>query len=378
MPIQTVSALTITQTELDRANKALTDLAAAQVDVARLTTEKTALSAEVLRLNGIIAALPAPAPVPPVVVPPPAPAPAPARTSLYVDGPVIRSRNGAALQLRGIELMYGSGSSASPSGSVAACKSYGANTVAPLYQTMSVPMARAHLVACRAANVICGVNVDKEGIGRQMLLLPDMVALCNEFRERVYLECEVELGNETQTPDQWAVTAKAFVKALRDAGHLATIKVGSPFSGRDPRHAVAKGADVLAADPQHNLMFTWQAYWGINPASNWTYPETFGYPKPTAADPIAGYRAAVDAIKASGLCFLVGIDAVDDIGDTGYVALANLLHSKGISWQFWALTNDMHGSIITDDPQSTVPSAPHGVAVKALLTAQAAAALPVL
>lgn len=374
MPITITPALTITQAEIDRANKAYADLDARNVDVTRLTVEKTALQTEVARLNGIIAALPAPAPVP---APVPVPVPAPTRTALYVDGPVLRSRNGAALQLRGIELMYGPASSADPARSVSACKSFGANAIGPLYEFTDMTKIRAHLVAARAGNVLVGFNVDHISNGRSFLVRPDVVALCNEFAERVFLQCEVELGNEAQTPDQWATTAKVYVKALRDAGHVCPIKVGSPFSGRDPRHALARGADVLASDPLRSCIFTWQAYWGVNPASGWTYPGELGYPTPTAADPIRGHKAAADAIKASGLCFVVGLDGVDDIGDTGYVAFAAYLHTLGIGWQFWALVNDGRGSNVSTDALGTTPTVSHGVAVKALLTAQAAA-LPAL
>lgn len=379
---QTITAQTISSEEVQKANTAFADLegaqaglSAAQQTIAEKNTLLVQKDSVIAQKDARIKELEALIPAPPVPVPPTPVPPVVTKTGLYVDGKDIRSKTGAKLTLRGIELMYGSTGSSNPPGSVATCKSFGANMVGPLYQFNSLTKIKAHLDACRAANIVCAFNVDHIGQttgidGRDFLCQPDVKNLLVGY-DNIIIQCETELGNEETTGDQWVAQATDLIRLFRNAGHTAPIKVGSPFSGRDPVLAIQRGKDVLANDSLHNVIFTWQAYWGINPNAGWTYQQELGFSRPTVADPIKGHKECTDRIKDSGLCFLVGLDAVDDIGATGYVAHAQYLHSKGIGWQFWALSGDSNGSNLSTGGLDSNPTAIHGVAVKSLLQAQA-------
>lgn len=167
------------------------------------------------------------------------------------------------------------------------------------------------------------------------------------------------------TSAQWRDTAIAFVRDLRIAGHLAPIKVGSPSGGRSPLYALERGKEVIAATDS-NLIFTWQAYWDRDPGG-WEYATDDGFPSATP-----GALACADALQASGLCWLVGLDGRDDIGLTPYLALAERLQQHRIGWQWWAMfVGDAYGNGLTDNALTSVPKAPFGQSVKELLTAQA-------
>lgn len=366
LPLTTlpIGYYTIAQSELDRANKALTDLDARSVDVARLMTEKTALQNEVARLNLLLAVAPPPVP----------PHPPPVRAGLYVDGPTLRTRNGVVVQWRGIETLWGPTSAGNPTAAVAALRSFGANASGPIFQRAQ--STAAHVKACldahRAQRMLVAVNADASGVDRAWLKQSDIVAVCNANADMVILEVEVELGSKaSMTATQWRDTAIAFVLDLRAAGHVTPIRVGSPSGGRYTKYARQQGAAVLAADPLHNCLFTWQAYIDSDPSGSWQYQDDEGVSRGTA-----GALELADLIKATGLCWLVGLDGADDIGPTPYAELAARLHANGGHWQWWAmLVGDAYGNGLTDNALTGTPKAPFGAAVKALLTAQGVLAL---
>ncbi len=269
-----------------------------------------------------------------------------ARPGLYVDGPVFRRRNGAAVQLRGIESFYDENAAADPALWVAQQVALGANSVAPLVRNaqFTIPALTALLDATHAAGVVCGVNFDAltNGAtppvynGRARALAPDVVALLNSY-DHVFLELEVETG-WPQTQAEWVLDVSALVAALRAAGHVHPVKVGSPFGGRYFRHAVNAGALVLAADPLHKVLFTFQAYVRAPNSGGWDYlDEVNGVPY-LASDPTGAARV-VAALLASGLCFVVGLDKVDDVGETIWLALGQALNAAGVSWQWWVWVN---------------------------------------
>jgi hypothetical protein len=250
--------------------------------------------------------------------------------------------------------------------------------IGPLYKFLDMNKVKAHLDACKAANVVCAVNGDHLGQdtgvpGREWFCRSGTVELLNKY-DNIILQCETEIDDQDGdiSAEEWVAYATEMVRLFRTAGHMAPIKVGSPFSGRDPRHALSHGKLVLEADPLKNVIFTWQAYWGTDPNAGWTFQQECGFPRPTAADPIKGHKACSDAILASGLCFIVGLDAMDDIGATGYVAHAQYLHSLGIGWQFWCLSGDGRGSNLTYGYLDNTTTA-YGAALKPLFMSQGTA-----
>jgi hypothetical protein len=260
---------------------------------------------------------------------------------LYVDGRTLRRKGGARVR-GGIESMWAAQSAVGTF--VDRHKALGAEIVSPLPQgrwlanSLQVATHQTLVSAIEAAGCVVGYNVDhmlQDGVGqngRDWLCRPEVVAMCNAATN-LFLECEVETG-WNQTAIQWRDDVTAMVLQLRAAGHKSPIKVGSPDGGRSPRRALEAGAQVLAADPLHQVVFSWQCYWGLQ-TSGWTYQfDQNGVPPG-----LAGTLAMCDLIKDSGLCFLVGLEAQDDIGPTGYADVAARLRANGTPWQWWVLSN---------------------------------------
>jgi uncharacterized protein YndB with AHSA1/START domain len=256
------------------------------------------------------------------------------KPGLWVDGATLRTKTGAKVVVRGIEAMYGPTSASNPAGIHAVVTALGANTYSPLPQQNQSTAAtlKALLEESRKAGLVLGLNGDHMGNGRARLCAPEVVALVNQY-DHVFLECEVETG-WGQTPAQWVAGVNEMVAAFRAAGYKCPIKVGSPDGGRSPRLPLAFGAEVVEADPEHSIIFTWQAYWASDSNAGWTYQEHNGFAKG-----LPGIKACCEAIASSGLCFVVGLDKVDDVGDTGSDVLMQELERLGIGWQWWVLFN---------------------------------------
>lgn len=214
-------------------------------------------------------------------------------------------------------------------------KRLGANAVSPLFQNShkSVAIVKAFCDAARRAGLVVGVNADHAG-GRTWINQPAMVELLNGC-DHVFLENEIETNPSNPTNAQWQTSVVDLVTSYRNAGHKSLVKVGAPQGGRHVRYPLAVGKNVLAADPLKNVCFTWQAYWEGASDDGWQYQRDNGF-EPGSV----GTRTAIRACAASGVCFVIGLDWHDDIGDTDWLSLANECQLSGVSYQHWVLWGD--------------------------------------
>jgi hypothetical protein len=361
MAITTTSRLTITSAERDRVDAEVNSLnasvSALNASVASLTsananqlTQIVGLESSLAAALGHIATLENE-----LALRPPA-----SRPGLYVDGGKLRTKNGAELVLRGMEIMIGQDSvNRGLANVVNDIKAMGCNGVSPLFQAWydsngvktfdsgTVAQVRAFCDIVKAAGLVCVVNGDHRRLGsppasalggRAWLCQPDMVTLLNSY-SNVILACEVETDSVptgTSGDAPWVSGANNLVAELRAAGHIHPIKVGAPQGGRRVEHPLRAGAQVLAADPLKNVLFTFQAYWpeATTSSQQW-YQNCAG-----VAPGLAGTKAALGQCAASGLCFLPGLDWRDDIGLTGAVALSAHCDTLGLGYQYWVYSHD--------------------------------------
>lgn len=308
-------------------------------------------------------------PVDPGPTGPTGPVPVPTgKAGLWVDGSVLRTKKGTPADWRAMELLWGPDSDRDAIALVRTIKAFGCNAISPLFQpgqqgTIDVSEC---LAAARAEGMMVGFNADHTNGGTNWITTKPIVDICNAA-DHVMLESEVELGAiDTMTQTQWLALAKTFIKRMRDAGHTAPIKVGSPTGGRMPQYAVSVGQQLVDFDPLHNLIFTWQAYWSID-STHWQFSKQAG----NSAEGTEGALQQADKLKASGLCWIVGLDGADDVGNTPWKALAQRLHQHGIGWQWWAwLVGDQFNNGMVNSILSTTLKAPFGADVQAMFRAQ--------
>jgi hypothetical protein len=250
-------------------------------------------------------------------------------------------------------------------------KALGANCVSPLFNDThgSVAKVKAFCDAARAEGLIVVVNADhfSSGTQRAKLNAPDMVALLNGY-DHVMLAIEVET-DQVSTDAQWLAGVKSLIDSVRGAGHKSVLKVGAPEGGRRVEFCLRGGTAAIAYDPEHQLALTWQAYWPSSTTPTW-YQQQAG-----VAPGIAGTKAVLAQVAASGLPFLIGFDWHDNIGNTGELELMAEAHRLGLSYQHWALTGDgtLAGNNLIDRfdwTRSLASITPNGIALRDVLLAQ--------
>jgi hypothetical protein len=362
MPLVTQAATTISSSELARANQALLDLDAARVDVARLTTEKTSLSAEVLRLNGVIAALQAqiPLPVTPVV-------PVPSNAELTIANGKLCLSTGTPVVMQVLELSYGDSDRTFGADKLCAlAKSLGFNAISPLFGDSHGTVERMREIgdAALRAGLIIGFNGDHVSNGRAWLTDPARVALINSYRNafiRLEIEVDIPASNTNPTNADYVNGCLGLVNAYRAAGGTRVIQVGAYQGGRRLEHVLAAGAQVCAGDPAKKTMLGWQAYW--NATGSW-YQSCV----PGLANGVAGTRAGIDRFSKLGLPACLGVcwrNAENALTDMP--TLVDDCLRLGQSFMVWELSKDAitDNNVMVDWDLKTL--SPNGAALKSKL-----------
>jgi hypothetical protein len=117
-----------------------------------------------------------------------------------------------------------------------------------------------------------------------------------------------------------AVEAIARVRAW---GYRVPLTVTGNQFGRDLPSVLELGAEIVAADPLHNIILGWQAYWG----TGGYYQGHYGL----------NLTQAMAAIAAAPFPIQIGLDYVTDppsqTADFG--ALMNLAEADGVGWLWW-------------------------------------------
>ena len=118
--------------------------------------------------------------------------------------------------------------------------------------------------------------------------------------------------------------ASASLKQLRSLGYTVPLTVTANQFGRDLPSLFDLGPQILAADPLHNTVFGWQAYW----SSNGYYQNTYGY----------SLEEGVAAAAAAPFPVQLGLDRITDFPSdvtADFGTLMNATEANGIGWLWW-------------------------------------------
>lgn len=269
--------------------------------------------------------------VDPVVTPPPPPPPPPPPTGVIraLPGGGFTNAAGNPLVIRGVESWAFTNTNLNAM--CAAVKTLGANCVSPLFMGTDLTRLKALCEAAKSNGLLLAFNPDQGG--KLTFMLSDgAVNILKQYEDRLILNYNTELSGTQDggyTSSQWVNDSKTLVTLVRARGFKCPIRIGSPNAGRAPRYALDRGAEVLAADSEHNLVFACQVYWGTG-----YYQGLAGFPNGAI-----GRAAFITAAKNSPVCFLLGFDSTDDVGDTGEPAMMDRCQELGMSYQHWELAD---------------------------------------
>jgi mannan endo-1,4-beta-mannosidase len=124
--------------------------------------------------------------------------------------------------------------------------------------------------------------------------------------------------------DKFLADSTAALQQVRAWGYRVPLTVTANQSGRDLPSILELGAQIMAADPLHNVMFGWQAYW----PNNGYYQDLYGY----------SLTEAVQAAAAAPFPIQLGLDHVTDFPSdvtADYGTLLTATQQSGIGWLWW-------------------------------------------
>lgn len=137
---------------------------------------------------------------------------------------------------------------------------------------------------------------------------------------------------------RWVEEATEAILDMRDAGYTAPLTVLSNQYGRDLNAALDHGQELVDADPLHNTIVGWQAYWGVG---GW-------YQGSQGMSLVEG----VEACAAQSFPMQLGIDLYADVGELmDYSAVMAAAQRTGLGWLWWNFWNpwdDLGNNASTD------------------------------
>jgi mannan endo-1,4-beta-mannosidase len=124
--------------------------------------------------------------------------------------------------------------------------------------------------------------------------------------------------------DRFVSEATSSLQRLRSLGYRVPLTVTANQFGRDLPSLLELGPEILAADPLHNTVFGWQAYW----SNNGYYQDTYGF----------SLDEAVSAAAAAPFPIQLGLDRITDFpsdvtADFGTLMAAT--QASGLGWLWW-------------------------------------------
>src|SRR4051794_29672591 len=158
-------------------------------------------------------------------------------------------------------------------------------------------------------------------------LEPAYKAVLMKYQDRIVIHARGE-GYE-QTGQEWEANAKATISKLRAAGYTAPLYILANNGGRNLRTILDHAPAVLAADPLHQVVFGWQAYWSGDLDNTTDF-----YQKLTGMSLRQAFQAVHDAP------FLIQVGLSGDQGDllpahVDWQAELGEVQRLRLNWMWW-------------------------------------------
>lgn len=151
------------------------------------------------------------------------------------------------------------------------------------------------------------------------------------------------------------------IRSVRSWGYRVPLTVTANQFGRDLPSLFELGAEIIAADPLHNTVLGWQAYW----STNGYYQDRYGM----------SFAEAVDTIAGAPFPIQLGLDRITDFPSTqtaDFGTLMSATEAQGIGWLWWDwynpygdennLSNDGSATALTPTGDSVLNA--HAASVK--------------
>jgi mannan endo-1,4-beta-mannosidase len=243
-----------------------------------------------------------------------------AHDTLWTDGSVLRDACGNAILVRGVQQIF---ADQAPRGIdwlslIDEIVATGANAVRIQAETATLGVAGVDSLLTRfdMHNIVAILNPDDSA----WLADPAVVSMLSAHQGHLILDA---YGPGYDNRTKFLSSATAAVTRLRGYGYRVPFIVLSNNYGRDLPAALDYGAQIIAADPLHNTILGWDAYWG---SSNW-YQSLYGM---TLTQGVAAAASAAFPIQ-------IGLTLITDPPNEylDYKTLMSETQAHGLGWLWW-------------------------------------------
>jgi hypothetical protein len=185
-------------------------------------------------------------------------------------------------------------------------------------------------------------------------------AIVNRYQKWVIVDAGGE--SDAATPEAWREEAIQDILAFRAMGYTVPLVYIGPTGGRDLATILQYGAAVERADPLHNTIIGWQAYWG---SSNW-YQGYFGGQMGLSVP--SSIPNGVQVASTQDFPIQVGLDFRSDPNEIcDYQGGMRVAGENGVGWLWWAYFHPLEWPVwqngLSTDGLETNLRQPYGSAV---------------
>lgn len=166
------------------------------------------------------------------------------------------------------------------------------------------------------------------------------------------------------TVTAWMGDAKAAITRLRAAGYKHPLSIHSIQQGRNLNRVLERGAELIAHDPEHNLLLGCQMYW---PSTSWDWAKEQGF-GPTRPE---NMREAFRRIEAAPFAVQLGFATGDENrARNPYELQLELAAKHQVGWLWWdlhhgntqdSLSNDGTLTNLTEAGRFVIETSNHGL-----------------
>jgi mannan endo-1,4-beta-mannosidase len=159
---------------------------------------------------------------------------------------------------------------------------------------------------------------------------PDIVAVLQKHQRWLLLNIANEAGDDTVTHEQFVTTYSAAIAQLRGAGIVTPLVIDAPDWGKNVDRLIDSAAELIAADPQHNLLFSCHPYWPMHGGAD----PAFIQGRFSAAVQ-AGVPLVIGELSAYGAYAGPNASMCSPAGEVDYQTILTECNTHQIGWYAW-------------------------------------------
>lgn len=242
-----------------------------------------------------------------------------AHPTLWTEGRVLRDSCGNQLVLRGVQQILTNGVPLDNdwTGLMDQIAATGANAIRIQVNTTALSLSDIDAVLSRLAthNLVTVINPSSTS----WFADASVRSMLSRYSDRLILDA---YGPGYDDRPRFLNAAKAAVAQVRGYGYQVPLVVLTNNYGRDLPAALNYGAEIIAADPLHNTILGWDAYWG---SSNW-YQQRYSM----------SLTQGLVASAAAAFPIQVGLILETDPGETlDYETAMTEARANDLGWLWW-------------------------------------------